>query len=361
MTTQTIAGILGIQDSERTYVEGVGQRQVFDAVQTYLQMVNEDLGRVTSLFVEKTTEDHKFRYYLPADGEMQETSELGKPGESKVTGSWDVALPLRSWGDAVGSARVDLAYMTLSDYQRSIDGVVLRAQNTLRKEIMKALLDNVGYTFTDKLRGSLSVVPLANNDAAIYPPLAGGTTGAAANHYAESGYLVSAISDTNNPIKTVSRALRNRFSANGHKRRRVVLIASNMQDKVEALTDFESVNLPGIQPGVTANQVIALPANIPGEIIGYCNEAYVSVWPWMPDNYALGIDIEAEKPLQMRVDPGYTNLPRGLSLVNVDENFPLSKSNWEWRMGIGVVNRLNGYVLEVANGGGYTVPTGFSH
>ena len=74
MTTQTIAGILGIADSERTYVEGVGQRQVFEATQEYVAMVNNDLAEVSNLFIDRVTEDHKFRAYLPGDGELQEVS-----------------------------------------------------------------------------------------------------------------------------------------------------------------------------------------------------------------------------------------------------------------------------------------------
>lgn len=358
---QTIPGILGIADSERTYIEGVGQRSVWEATQEYIAMVNEDLARVTGLFIEKTTEDHKFRYYLPADGELQRISKRSQPGERTVTGHWDVALPLEGFGDAVAWGRRDLAYMTLRDYQRAVDGVVLRAQNTLRKEILRALLDNVGYTFNDELRGALSCVPLANGDSVVYPPKAGETTGATATHYAESGYAASSISDTNNPIKTISRALRARFTANGDRRRRVVLIPSGTQDKVEALADFEPVDDANIQKGLNSDTVLNLPVSIPGEVIGYCNEAYVAVWEWMPANYMLGIDLQAEKPLQMRVDPAYTSLPRGLALTSESEVAPITKSNWQWWMGLGVVNRLNGYVMELGTGGTYTVPTGYGH
>jgi hypothetical protein len=361
MTVQTISGILGIQDSERTYVEGVGQRQVFEATQEYVAMVNEDLERVTNLFIERTTEDHKFRYYLPADGELQRVSELGRPAESKVTGSWDVALPLEGFGDALGTQRRDLAYMTLADYQRHVEGIALRAQNTLRKEILRTLFDNVNYNFADKLRGTLAIKALANQDGVLYPPVAGGTTAAEAQHYVETNYTVANITDTNNPIKTASRALRARFGSNGANRRRVVLIASGMQDYVEALTDFEAIDDPNIAKGANANSVLNTPASIPGEIIGYCNEAYVSVWDWMPATYAIGIDLLADKPLQMRVDPAYTNLPRGLVLVTESDRFPLTKSDWQWWFGLGVVNRLNGYVMEVAAGGSYTIPTGYSH
>lgn len=361
MTVQTIPGLLGIDDSERTYIEGVGQQSVYEATQQYMAMVNEDLSRVTSLFIERQTEDHKFRYYLPADGELQRITKRDGAGEQAVTGSWDVALPLWGFGDAVGGVRRDLAYMTLNDYQRAIDGVVLRAQNTLRKEILRGLLDSSGYTFNDELRGSLSCVPLANGDSVKYPPIAGGSTAATATHYAESNYATSSISNTNNPIKTISRALRSRFTANGDKRRRVVLIASGAQDYVEALADFEAVNDANIAKGSNSDTVLNLPAQIPGEVIGYCNEAYVAVWEWMPANYMIGIDLMAEKPLQMRVDPAYTGLPRGLNLISESNVNPLRNSKWEWWFGLGVVNRLNGYVMELGTGGSYSVPSGYSH
>ena len=104
MTVQTLAGILGLQDSERLYVEGVGQVQVFSAIQEYVAMINEDLARVSNLFIQGTTEKYKFRYYLPADGYLQRKSSLGRTGESKVAGSWDVSLPLEGFGDALGSS-----------------------------------------------------------------------------------------------------------------------------------------------------------------------------------------------------------------------------------------------------------------
>lgn len=361
MTVQTIPGILGIDDSERTFVEGVGQQAVWDATQQYVGMVNEDLARVTSLFIEKTTEDHSFRYYLPADGELQRVSKRGQPAERVVGGSWDVALPLEGFGDAVAWGRRDLAYMTLNDFQRAVDGVVLRSKNTLRKEIMRALLDNVNYTFPDELRGNLAVKALANTDGTLFPAVAGGSTAAEATHYVESGYATASITDTNNPIKTISRALRSRFAANGDKRRRVILIASGAQDYVEALADFDPVDDANVQRSINSDRVLNEPLSIPGEVIGYCNEAYVAVWEWMPANYMLGIDLFAEKPLQMRVDPAYTNLPRGLALTSESDVAPITKSNWEWWMGLGVVNRLNGYVMELGTGGTYSVPSGYSH
>ena len=361
MTVQTIPGILGIEDSERTFIEGVGQQQVWEATQEYVGMVNEDLARVTGLFIERTTEDHKFRYYLPADGELQRVNKRNQPAERKVGGYWDVALPLEGFGDAISWQTRDLAYMTLNDYQRAVDGVVLRSQNTLRKEILRALLDSAGYTFEDELRGSLSCVPLANGDSVLFPPINGGATAATATHYAESGYATASITNTNNPIKTVSRALRDRFFSNGDARRRVVLIAPGAQDYVEALADFEAVNDSNIAKGVNSDTVLNLPVSIPGEIIGYCNEAYVAVWNWMPANYMLGIDLLAEKPLQMRVDPEYTGLPRGLALTSESTVAPITKSNWQWWFGLGVVNRLNGYVMELGTGGTYTVPSGYGH
>ena len=74
----------------------------------------------------------------------------------------------------------------------------------------------------------------------------------------------------------------------------------------------------------------------------------------------LAFHLEEEPPLMRRVDPADTGLPRGLNLVATDEVFPFQGSFWRNRFGLGAANRLNGVVMELANGGTYSIPTGYS-
>jgi hypothetical protein len=71
------------------------------------------------------------------------------------------------------------------------------------------------------------------------------------------------------------------------------------------------------------------------------------------------LHLQEEQPLMERVDIAETRLPTGLTLVGNDEIYPLAKSTWRWRFGLGVQNRLNGVIIEVAAGGSYTVPSGY--
>ena len=355
----TIAGILGIENSETTFVNTVGQVAVYDAVTEYASRLSEDLLRISNLFVQGVTENHKWRYYLPGDGELLTQGGMARAAERKIGGSYDVALPIFQWGDALGNSFIDVAYMSIADIDRQVAAIRDRARRTMRRQILSALLDNVTYTFDDKKQGTLTIKPLANNDTDLYPPVVGSDVSATANHYAETGYAVAAISDANNPVKTVSDALYGRYE--GQTVDMLAFVAANVAPYVEGLTEFEPITDPRIQKGANADNLINIPASIPGKVLGRINETWVVRWSDLPSNYVVGINPNGEKPLQMRVDPAYTNLPRNLTLIKQSDEFPLEKSEWMWRFGMGVTNRLNGYVLEVANGGGYTVPTGFSH
>lgn len=354
----TVAGILGIEDSERTFVETVGQEAVYDAITEYVAQLNDDLTRASGLFISRTTEKFKFRYFLPGDRKLQRMGGAGNPAERKTGGSYDVALPILQWGDAIGANWIDMAYMSIADVDRQLTDIAAGAQRTLRDEILTALLYNSSWTFADERQGDLIIQPLANNDSVLYPPYPGNASAAVANHYAETGYAATAINDSNNPIKTINDTLNVRYE--GQTVDAIALIARNMEAGVEALTDFEPVPDPRIEPSPLADHLVNLPGQIPGRIIGRSNNTWVSVWSHLPSNYAVGVVPDVEAPLQIRVDPAYTNLPRGLTLVKNSDLHPLLKSEWVWRFGLGVCNRLNGFVLECGTGGSYSVPTGYS-
>lgn len=349
----TIAGILGIEDSDQTLVNQVGQVTVFEAVAEYTRALNESLNRITALFVERTTTNYKWTYHLPGNRELQTQGGMGRPGEQKFKASYDVALPIFQFGDALGGSFIDLAYMSIADVDRQVAEIRLAARKTLRKQILVALFNNTDLTYSDIKYGTLTVKPLANGDSTYFPPLPGTDTLATANHFAETGYAVASISDTNNPIATHAATLLARFpdEMDG-----LVFIAQNMTAKVKALTNFMEVGDPRILKGGLADRLTNIPGGVPGKVIGRCDDMWVVEWPDLPSNYSISIAPSAEKPLQRRIDPVGTNLPSELTLIKQSDLFPLEKSEWMWRFGMGVVNRLNGFVLECGTGGSYTVP-----
>lgn len=361
-----ILGTLGLVEAaaERTYINTIGQTIVYEAVQQELAKFNNELSSIMGLFVEGKTTDFKRRYELPGGGYLQPLSTQAQPANVKATGSWDVAYPLMDFGAQFSQNRVGMAYMTVAQLNKHLDTIFIQDVNTVRREIMKAMLDSGGgspWTFLDPINGSLSIQPLANGDATLYPPVLGADTEATDNHYIETGYIPSAISDTNNPCKTVRDELEEHFGSPTGGSNIVLLVPTAVADYIEGLTDFDPVINRFIQPGSNTDIPIGVPAGTPGRVRGVCDGIWISEWRSLPTGYGVAIHADAPKPLTMREDPADTGLSGGLKLVGEDEEFPFKNAFYSHRFGLGAGNRLNGVVLEFANGGGYTVPTGYSH
>lgn len=355
-----LIGALNLADSDREYVNTVGQRVVYDAIQQLVTQYNADLNAAKAVFVEGTTTDHTERYKLPGGGRMQRLGDNGKPAFVKRGGQWDVAFPLEGFGDAISGDRVDMAYMTVGELDRHIDTIVTADMNTYRFEMLRAMFNNTApRVFVDKRKGSLNLQPLASGDATLYPPVLGSESEATENHYLGSNYLSSAINDTNNPCITVRDELEEHFGAPTGGSDIVMFINNAQTQKVSALTEFNRTDTRGVTPGANTDRVVELP-NVPGRILGRTDSGvWVSEWRWVPADYTIGIHLGAPPPLKERVDPADTGLPQGLQLVATKEDYPISESYWEHRFGLGVANRLNGVVIQFVASTSYAIPTAY--
>ncbi len=357
-----IFGALGINDHERVFLSTLGQSTVYDAVQETLRLHNEDMQGAIDVFVERQTEDHKLRYKLAGGGRLQRMGGQAPTAAVKAYGGWDVALPLEDFGATIASFGLEFAYMTSQDLNRHLDTVMIQNANTVRFEILKALLNNTQDTFTDKHWGSLSIEPLANGDAVVFPPVLGSESEATDDHYLESGYAASSISDTNDPFVTIANELEEHFGAPTGGSNIVCFINNAQTAKVKALTDFREVVDRYITPGDQENIPNGLPTNLPGRIIGRHEGAGVWVveWRWMPAAYIVGIHYDAPKPLLQRIHPSFTGLGTGLRLVAENDKYPFTMASYENYFGFGAGNRLNGVVMELGTGGTYSIPSGYS-
>lgn len=356
-----IFAALGLADSDRSFINVIGQRVVYDAAMQLLDQYNAGLNAAMSVFVERTTEDYKLRYKLPGGGRLQRRGGQAQSGAKKAYGSWDIALPLEDFGDQLVGDDVALAYMTMDEFDRHLDTIFLSDVNTVRFEMLKSIFNNTARTFVDPLYGSLTVQPLANGDTVTYPPVEGSESEATDDHYLESGYAASAISDTNNPYVTIRDELEEHFGGGVSGGSNIAVFINNAQTaKTETLTEYDPVPQRFVTAGVNSDQADrGLPANVPGKILGYVNGVWVVEWRWVPANYMLGIHLDAPAPLLQRVDPAATGLGQGLQLIATDDETPFEASHYRHRFGLGVGNRLNACVMELGTGGSYSIPAAY--
>lgn len=354
----TIFGAIGLNDNDRVFAATTGQNVVYDVVAGYVQEYNTRLNAVLSLFVEGRTTDHKRRYKLPGGGFMARRAQQARGPAVKAYGQWDVAFPLEDWGEALWADDVSRAYMTAAEFQNHLTSILNRHANTVRYEMLKAALNNTQDTFVDPLWGSLSIEPLANGDAVVYPPVLGATDEATEDHYLESGYTAANIGDTNNPFATIRDELEEHFGAATGGENIVTFFGNAHRAKVEALSDFVAVPDRFVRVGDATDVPHGLP-NVPGRVLGRVSGCWAVEWRHMPTNYLFGTHLGMPAPLLQRGDPADTGLPGDLTLVSNDAEYPFEAAEFRHRFGFGCGNRLNGVVVELGDGGTYTVPTGY--
>jgi hypothetical protein len=359
----TLFGALGVNENDRTYLRTLDQSIVYEAVNQVLAEFNAQLQAARSIFVEETTSDLQRRYKLPGGGYMQGRNAQGRPGALKAKGEWDVAFPLFDYSDAIADNDVDLAYMTVQEFDRHMKTIMNRSLNTERRAILQSVFNNADLSHIDQTgRGTLTVKPLANGDAVLYPPVIGSEDEATENHYIETNYAVADISATNDPTATVQDELEEHFGTPNGGSDIVLFTTAAAAKKIKAIDGFVEVTDNNVRPGDDTATVNGLPAGMPGRVHGSLNNVWVVEWRALPANYGFGIHLNAPKPLIRRVDPAEVGLGDGsLQLVVTDERFPMEQSTFRQRYGYGVGNRLNGVVIEFGTGGSFTVPTSLAY
>lgn len=352
---------LSTSDYAFTRVTTIDKALLYEAVNDYVQMASMNMRAAAALFVEGQTTRYTERYQLPMGGMMSVWSGEDKAAAIKRKGKWDVAYPLEKYSDTVALTTEDYAYMTGQEFRAHIDGVTTRYVNRYRHQLLRRLFKNTNDTVTDEHNGvSLTVKPLADGDSDVYPPVNGSDSEATADHYVETGYAATVISDTNNPYRDIiTDKLVTRFGRQTGDISIVTLINKAEAPETQALSNFVPYVSNAIAPGVNTDRVNMPSRPVPGQLIGHVDGTWVSVYDWIPANYALALYLNAPAPLKERIAPPDTNLGTGLQLENASADWPFLYNNWVARFGIGTGNRLNGVVVEFGTGGTYSIPTAY--
>lgn len=355
----TIFGQLDLNDTDRVFNLTEGQETILTLIQEYLARRDAMVDQLISIFVAEDTMNHKERYKLSGTGRMQDMgfAPTTRPGLTRVFGGFDVAYPLKSFQSGIGWDRVSMAYFTVGDMEKHISGVDIENRNSVRFALLKRIFDNTQTSFSDPNFGTLTIEPAANGDTVTYPPVIGSEDEATEDHYLESGYLATAISDVNNPYVTIEAELVHHFGKSGGNDNVAVFINSAEKPETEDLANFDQVIDRFVVPGTQTSTLTGLPTMHPGRVIGRTDGCWVIEWDWIPATYMVGVHLDVEPVLKRRVDPADTGLGTGLNLIMDTEDFPNSAQYWENRYGFGAGNRLNLVVMELGTGGTYTIPT----
>jgi hypothetical protein len=358
-----IYGMLGLADNDRSFINTIGQDVVYAAAQQYLAQHNADVQAAYSVFVEMQTPNFKERYRLPGGGRLQRRGGLAQSGAVQMSGSWDVAYPLENFGAQFAYDRVSIAYLTVQQFNNELETIRIQDVNTRRFEMLRALFNNTSRTFVDDLPGgggTLTLVPLANNDSVLYPPIIGSETEQQLNHYLVSGYAASAISDANNPYLTLRDTLERVHGMPSGYGNIVCFIHPDQTAKTTALLDFSPVEDVNVRYGASSNLAASDLPTVPGRIIGRVSGTWVAEWRWIPTGYILAVNADMPGPLKERVHPDFTNLGTGLQMVVQDDRYPIQSMHYEDHFGYGVGNRLNGAIMELKSSGSYSVPSAYA-
>lgn len=358
-------GALGIADSERAFAGVSGQALIWDATQRVFQQYNEDMEAALSLFVQETTDRHKERYELPGGGESQDEDESSSTETASVkrSGSWDVAYPIAQIGDSLSYTDVELGYLTMGAYEAHVQTILNRSNNATFRKVLRAIFKNTNTTFTDKIWGALTCVPLANGDSVVYPPPYGTTAEATQQFYIGTSYAEAAVSNANNPFKLLRDKLEPMYGFPQGGSPIVALCNGSTVPYARALSGFDEYTNRYNDPGDNITTLTGLPGLPSGmRIVGVDSEAGVVIveWPRIPAGYIIGLHMDAAKPVKRRVDPGDTNLTPGLQMWTKTVGEPYETARWRNRQGFGVGNRIGAVVVFLAGNSTYAIPAGYS-
>jgi hypothetical protein len=342
-------GFVSLADRAEEIVDNIDIETMNAAVDASLQQHTQTLSQLMSVWATPTTA-YSERHKSIASEELQPLDEYGRALPTKGKIFQTVAYPLFRAGTALGMTYEARQKMTVQELNDLIAGKTTADARTMRKWLMQAIFDESGYTFTDEVRGDLSIKGFANGDTDTYISLDSAEDGATDDHYLATA---DAIADATNPFPTIHEELLEHPENGGEV---IAFIPTNLVATTKALTDFVPVTDPRIRTGSTTDVLVGGPGIAhPGKLIGYTNEVWVVEWRGLPTSYIAATTTGGERALAFREDES-ANL-RGFRRVAERNDHPYYESQYLRKGGFGGRNRVNGLVMRIGNGS-WAVPAG---
>lgn len=273
MSQQTPAfGFLDLEGFMGQQASLIGEKRISDAIKITVEEYNRQWNSVLALQCE-FTEDAKIRFDTVGGGELQTATSGSLPLPTQDLGSQDLAWPIQAGHDSYGSDHTISRMATVADYSKYVLSVQAKDVNWMMRHFLHAVMNKTTYTFVDKLIGSLSIKPLANNDTDTYPAIGGSYT-VAQNYLGQNG----ALADNLNMYQTIATQLRGFLGNEGPI---VACIPPILETTTRALATFVSRRDMNVEPGsASARLLTEIDRGFADEVIGYISGAGVWVCKW---------------------------------------------------------------------------------
>lgn len=280
---------------------------------------------------------------------MPQTAEGAPPASVYVSGSWDVAFPLRRYSHGLTLTRTAMGYISLYEMKNQVEGIILSNLRARRERILTAIFEDTNLAgYDDFINPVQTIRRLANTDGALYPPIQGANVEAQDQHYREAAYTPATISAVNNPVITLRNEILEHFGGQMELGTDILYLCNIDQEApLMAVAGFVAVEDMGINWG-DATSLAKYKTGLPGRLFGRGWGCLLSVYDWIPATYAIAVKL-SHPPLLKRVDTVESGLGTGLNLVSTEKDFPLTASYYEERMGYAVADRLSAAVIEISN------------
>lgn len=345
-------GFVALKDvvGERVGTQGV--ETLNNAIDVSLQQHTAELDAMFRIWCAKTTK-YTERHKSIVHEELQMVDEFGRALPTKGTIYQTLAYPLFRGATALGLTYEARQKITVQELNDLIAGKTEADARTMKRWLLSALFDNVGYTFTDEAHGDLVIKGgLANSDADLYLPYSGGDEGATDEHYL---FQAAAIDDTHNPFPTIREELMEHPENGGEV---IAFIPPGLNATVTGLADFIPVGDPHLRQGANATTIVGGPGvDHPGKLLGRTNEVWVAEWRSTPANYIEATTTGGEPALAFREDE--TESLRGFKRVAERDDHPYYESQYLRKGGFAGRNRINGVVMKMG-AGSYIIPSGYA-
>lgn len=357
--THTIADLAANRfASELVYPSNIDAMN--EAIQRDLDVHNQRVQEITSVFVERSTERSTV-YGTNASLEFHQADEFTRGPTQKPRVGGKVDFPLDKFQLAVGWTADYLKRATVQDMARTTIAVRQADLRNISNQIRNAFFGPTNYTWVDRLRdnNSLAVKRLVNADSAAIPNGPNGESfdGATHTHYLASDWSGDYADEEQ--IAEDLEALVHTVVEHGHAEGLTIFINIAQDSAVRSAPGFSPLLVPNViaPPGGTQmyGQGTLDTSRVDNRRIGFFNGFPVETRSWVPAGYILATATsDPQKPLRMRV----SEIPseNGLHVAGTIITHPLQAQYMENFFGIGVKTRTNGAVL-YTGGEVYVAPT----